>query len=94
MDKLIALSEQFGVSVDSLVKNDQTAYREPSPFNGFRNRQFNMHYEYKSKRTLSISGMGSVLPKGSLQSATFPSVCFPSGRLRSAASASARLPLV
>lgn len=50
MDKLIALSALFGISIDELVGNEKTDERfAPMPFSP---RPFRYHYEYKSKRTL------------------------------------------
>lgn len=57
MDKLIALSELFNVSIDSLVKDvkDNTDYiknDDDMKDNHFINLKYRMHYEYKSKKEL------------------------------------------
>ena len=53
MDKLIALSELFNVSMDNLVKDgNQVANENKAQDSNFSNIKSRMHYEYKSKRTL------------------------------------------
>lgn len=53
ISKLIALSELFKVSIDSLVKDvEESTNKDNNENNYFDNLKFIMHYEYKSKREL------------------------------------------
>lgn len=53
ISKLIALSELFKVSIDSLVKDvEESTNKYNNENNHFDNLKFMMHYEYKSKREL------------------------------------------
>lgn len=51
ISNLIALSELFKVSIDSLVKDvEESTNKDNNQNNHFDNLKFMMHYEYKSKR--------------------------------------------
>jgi transcriptional regulator with XRE-family HTH domain len=77
MDKLIALSELFGVSIDSMVKDDvnsiENANQLPNPDNYLTSLKSRFHYEYKSKKTIGNVplvhvniGLGVYVAKGIL----------------------------
>jgi transcriptional regulator with XRE-family HTH domain len=54
IDKLAALSELFGVSIDSMIKDDnKAAEKNDSKWNQPLDLKSVLHYEYKSKRKLS-----------------------------------------